>query len=212
MIRAGAATGKARAGLVLLHGRGATAEDILGLAARAGLQGVALAAPQAPGRSWWPTSFLAPAALMAPHLERALAAATAALGVLEAEGLDRRRLFLAGFSQGACLALETFARAGAGLGGVLALSGGLLGTADQGAATPALYGHADKRLTYPGRRDGARAWLSVHDQDPHIPLQRVQDSAAALAAMGAEVRTHVVPGAGHGVFPEDLAALQRLLA
>jgi predicted esterase len=211
VIRAGSARG-ATAGLVLLHGRGGSAADILSLHAQAGLGAVAAVAPEAPGRSWWPTAFLAPAAQMEPHVAGGLAAVAGALAALEAEGLPRRRLFLAGFSQGACLALEAFARAGEGLGGVLAFSGGLVGTADAGAPSAALYGHADKTLAYPGRRDGAKVWLSVHGQDPHIPLKRVQDSAAALTAMGAGVETHVAPGQGHGVFAEDLAALRRYLA
>jgi predicted esterase len=212
MIRAGAAAGQARAGIVLLHGRGGSAADILGLLAHAGPEGVTAVAPEAPGRSWWPTSFLAPAATLAPHLDRALAAVREAVAVLEAEGLARGQIVLAGFSQGACLALEAFARDGAGLRGVVAMSGGLIGTADTGAADPALYGHADKVLAYPGRRDGARVWLSVHMQDPHIPLKRVRDSAAALAAMGAAVDCHVAPGAGHGVFPQDIEALRRAQA
>ncbi len=212
MIRAGAAAGRATAGLVLMHGRGSRAEEILGLLAHVVLPDLAVIAPQAPGGTWWPTSFLAPAATMAPYVAHAVGAVEQALRTLEAEGLPRGRLFLAGFSQGACLALESFARIGAGLGGVLAFSGGLLGTADHGDPSPALHGHADKRFTYPGRRDGASAWLSVTTQDPHIPLKRVEDSARVLAAMGARVETHVVPGSGHGVFREDLAALQRLLA
>lgn len=211
MIRAGAPGSRATAGVVLLHGRGGSAADILTLLDHAGLPDVAAIAPQAPGNSWWPTSFLAPAAQMAPFVAQGVAAAQAALAALEAEGIPRDRLWLCGFSQGACLALEGFARAGAGLAGVLAFSGGLVGLADRGAADPALYGHADKDLAYPGRRDGARAWISVHERDPHIPLKRARDSAAALAAMGAAVETTVHPGAGHGVMRADLAAFRAAL-
>ena len=83
-----------------------------------------------------------------------------------------------GFSQGAVLALETFARQGEGLAGAFAMSGGLIGTADgDTAAEDALYGHAPKRFDYPGRRDGAKVWISVHERDPHIPLRRVRDFA-----------------------------------
>jgi predicted esterase len=202
---------QAAAGIVLLHGRGGSADDILALLDHAGLPGVAARAPEAPGRSWWPTSFLAPQAQLEPHVAAGVAAAAAALAELQAAGLPRSRLWLAGFSQGACLALETFARAGEGLAGVLAFSGGLVGTADAGAPTPALHGHAGKALDYPGRRDGARVWLSVHERDPHIPLRRVEESAAALAAMGATVATRLYPGAGHGVMREDLAALRAAL-
>jgi predicted esterase len=131
---------------------------------------------------------------------------------LEAEGLPRERIWLAGFSQGACLALESFARDGAGLAGVFGMSGGLVGLGDApGGPQPTLHGHAPKRLDYPGRRDGAQVWISVYQRDPHIPLQRVQDSAAALAAMGATVETRICPGEGHGVMQDDLAALRRRL-
>ncbi len=210
MIRSGPGAG-ATAGLVLLHGRGASAADILSLPGHAGLAATAAIAPEAPGNSWWPTSFLAPSAQMEPFLARGVAAVESAVAALQAGGLPRSRIFLAGFSQGACLALEAFARAGNGLGGVLAFSGGLVGTADAGSPAPALYRHADKAFAYPGRRVGAKVWLSVHTQDPHIPLKRVQDSAATLAAMGATVEVHIVPGAGHSLFPEDLDALRRYL-
>lgn len=211
MIRAGAPAARATAGIVLLHGRGGSAADILSLLDHAGLPDVAALAPQAPGNSWWPTSFLAPAAQMAPFVAQGIAAATAALDALEAEGIPRNRLWLGGFSQGACLALETFACAGEGLAGVFGLSGGLVGLEDSGAPSPDLYGHADKTLTYPGRRDGARVWISVHERDPHIPLRRVQDSAAALTAMGAQVEAVIHPGAGHGVMQADMAALRAAL-
>jgi predicted esterase len=209
MQRAGAPVGRARAGIVLAHGRGGSAADILGLLAHAALPDVAAIAPEAPGRSWWPTSFLAPMAQLEPFVAAGLAAFREAVARLEAEGLPRDRIWLAGFSQGACLALESFARDGAGLAGVFGMSGGLVGLGDApGGPQPALYGHVPKRFDYPGRRDGAQVWISVHQRDPHIPLQRVQDSAAALKAMGAAVETRVYPGDGHGVMPDDLAALR----
>jgi predicted esterase len=198
--------------LVLAHGRGGSAGDILGLLHHAGLPDVAAIAPEAAGGSWWPTSFLAPAAVIGPHADHAVAAMAEAVATLEAEGIPRSAIWLGGFSQGAVLALETFARQGAGLAGVFALSGGLVGTGDAGGeANPALYGHAPKRFDYPGRRDGAKVWISVHERDPHIPLQRVRDSATVLTAMGAEVVTQVYPGAGHSVMREDVERLRMWL-
>jgi predicted esterase len=211
MRRAGLQAG-ARTGLVLAHGRGGSAEDILGLLAHAGLPEVAAIAPDAPGGSWWPTSFLAPNAVIGPHADRAVAVLAEAIAKLEAEGIPRSAIWLGGFSQGAVLALETFARKGEGLAGVFALSGGLIGTDDAGGeADPALYGHGAKRFDYPGRRDGAKVWMSVHERDPHIPLQRVRDSATVLTAMGAEVTTQVYPGAGHAVMREDVGQLRMWL-
>ncbi|MDO9637798.1 MAG: dienelactone hydrolase family protein [Pseudotabrizicola sp.] len=202
-------TGAAQ-GLVMLHGRGGSAGDILSLLDHAALPDVAAVAPQAPGNSWWPSSFLAPAAQMEPFVQRGLAEVAAAVARLEQAGLARGSIWLCGFSQGACLALEAFAREGQGLAGVFAFSGGLVGLADQGAPDPALYGHAGKRLDYRGQR-GGRVWMSVHQRDPHIPLTRVEDSAAALRGMGAAVDMRVYPGAGHGVMRDDIAALRRYL-
>jgi predicted esterase len=211
VIRRGPGSGAAK-GVVALHGRGGSGADILSVLDAAGLPGIAGIAPEAPGTSWWPTSFLAPSAQMEPFVTRAVAVATAAVAALESEGIPRSGIWLAGLSQGAGLALETFARAGEGLAGVLAFSGGLVGTADApGEPDPALYGQRPKRFDYPGRRDGAQVWLSVHDRDPHIPPRRVQETAEVLAALGATVETHIVAGAGHGLFPEDLDSLRRYL-
>lgn len=212
MKRAGAKGKEAVAGVVMIHGRGGSGPDILSLLAHAGLPSVAAVAPEARGGSWWPTSFLAPAAQMEPHVQRGLLAVAEAVAALEGEGLARDRIWLLGFSQGACLALESFARAGEGLAGVMAFSGGLVGTGDAGGgAEEALYGAAPKRFDYPGRREGAKVWLSVHERDPHIPLKRVQDSAAVLTAMGARVETRVYPGAGHGVMQDDVAVMRARL-
>lgn len=197
-------------GIVLLHGRGGSAADILTLLDHAALPDVAAVAPEAPGNSWWPTSFLAPAAQMEPFVAAGLAAVRDGVAALEARGLSRGAIWLAGFSQGACLALEAFAREGEGLAGVFGFSGGLVGLADQGPGLPALLGHADKKLDYPGSRSGA-VWISVHQRDPHIPLKRAEDSAAAFRAMGADVRVQIYPGAGHGVMHEDIFALRQAL-
>lgn len=209
MKRAGATGAGAANALVLLHGRGGDAEDMLGLFAAAALPNTAAIAPQAPGNSWWPTSFLAPTAQIAPHLAAALAQVAGAVATLEAEGLPRHRIWLAGFSQGAGLALEAFARQGAGLAGALGFSGALIGTADApGAADPALYGYAPKAFDYSTNLSGARVWLSVHERDPHIPLARSVQSAGVFKSLGAEITQHTYPGAGHSVMREDLATLR----
>jgi phospholipase/carboxylesterase len=209
---AGPVHGHATAGIVLLHGRGGSAEDVLGLLSHAALPDIAALAPEAPGNSWWPTSFLAPSALIEPYVVKGVQAVHEAVAVLEAGGLPRGRIWLGGFSQGACLALEAFARVGGGLAGVIALSGGLVGTADaSGGREPALYGHVPKAFDYTGSRQGADVWISVHAQDPHIPVKRVEDSASVLSALGARVQTRIYPGAGHGVTRDDLAAIRARL-
>jgi predicted esterase len=211
MMRHGPTTA-ATAGIVLLHGRGGSAADILSLMDHAALPHVAAIAPEAPGRSWWPTSFLAPSAQMEPHVLRALDQVTQAIATLHSEGIPHHAIWLAGFSQGACLASEAYARLGEGLAGLLAFSGGLIGTSDAaGPATPALYGHGPKRFDYETKLSG-KVWLSVHAQDPHIPLARVKDTATTLTSLGAKVQMHTYPGAGHGVLPDDITALRRHLA
>lgn len=209
MIRTGADARHARIGLVLAHGRGSSGADILRLIEMAGLTDVAAIAPEAVSGAWWPTSFLATTPQTGAYVTAAISALRSAMTTLEADGLPRHRIWLGGFSQGACLALETFAREGAGLAGCFAFSGGLIGTSDAGGEPMAdLYGHLPKSFDYQGRRDGAKVWLSVHERDPHIPLKRVEDSARVLGAQGADVRLQIYPGVGHAVTAEDIAALR----
>ena len=198
-------------GLVLLHGRGAGPEGIVDLARMLGREDVAVAAPAAPGNSWWPTSFLAPAAQMEPWVGRGLDAADAAIAHLTEGGLDRSAVAVAGFSQGGCLALEYGARRGAGLRAVLGLSAGLVGTSDEGAPSPELYGHAGKAFGYDTDLSGVRAVVSTHTQDPHIPLARARESVRVLEGLGAEVTSNFPEGAMHGVTEWDLAQMRRLL-
>ena len=209
LARVGAPPSRAKGVVLLIHGRGATAESMLPLADVVAMPDLCYLAPQAEGYTWYPQSFMAPTAANEPYLSRALDRVAAIIADILDAGITPEKLAVVGFSQGACLALESFARDGAGLAGVFGMSGGLVGLRDaSGGPQPALYGHAPKRLDYPGRRDGAQVWISVHQRDPHIPLQRVQDSAAALTAMGATVETRIYPGEGHGVMQDDLAALR----
>lgn len=208
---AGADPALASAGMVMVHGRGGSAADILALLGPVGLPGIAAVAPEAPGRSWWPTSFLAPAARMEPFVTAGVAAVMDGVAALEAGGLARDRIWLLGFSQGAGLALEAYARAGEGLAGAFGLSGALVGTADaEGGPQTALYGHSGKRFDYAGRRPG-KVWLSVHERDPHIPLKRSEETADVFRRLGAEVEFRVFPGEGHGVMREDIAAIRARL-
>lgn len=211
ILRAGPA--RAPLAMVLLHGRGGAASEMLSLGAALAPADVAFFAPQAAGRSWWPTSFLAPMAQLEPWLGSALAAADRAVATARAEGWADDRIIVLGFSQGACLALEHVARAGRRYAGVCALSGGLVGTADaEGVPAEDIYGHGPKRFDYPGRLDGTRAYLGCHAADPHIPLRRVQDSAAVLDGLGAAVTTAIHPGQGHAILERDVAAIRAMVA
>ena len=210
--RAGASPARARLGLVLLHGRGADAADILGLGEALALPDLALIAPEAPHRSWWPTSFLAPEAQMAPWVLAGLSAVSGAVAALEADGLSRNQIAVLGFSQGGCLALEYGARQGQGLHAVLGLSAGLVGQGDAGGGPQeALYGFADKSLHYDTDLTGTQVVIGCHERDPHIPLKRARDSADALSALGAQTRLTVHPGAGHGITQADVTAVRSVL-
>lgn len=200
------------AGLVLAHGRGADAHDILALGRSIAPDDWALIAPQAAGNSWWPVSFLAPMTQLEPWLGSALDAMDRAVAALRAEGLAPAQIALAGFSQGACLALEYAARHGGPWRAVVALSGALVGAAD-GAGQPdaALYGHSPKSLDYDTRLSGVPVLMACHDRDPHIPRARIMASVDTLRALGSKVELRTHPGTGHGAGPGDLDAAREML-
>ena len=196
--------GAARA-LVLVHGRGASAESILGLAAdirRAGgdlPDDLALLAPQAAGHTWYPYSFLAPEAQNEPFLTSALGRLGTLLAEVEAAGIAPERTAIVGFSQGACLALEYAARSGKRYGAVAALSGGLIG----------------ETLDTSRYRDGIAGtpvFLGCSDRDAHVPLARVRESSAVLEGLGAAVDERIYPGLPHTVNHDELEAVHALLS
>ncbi|QXT38144.1 alpha/beta hydrolase [Gymnodinialimonas ceratoperidinii] len=209
---AGAPLARASAVAVMLHGRGGQPDDMIGLAEHLGLPDLAVVAPAAAGHSWWPDSFLAPLEANEPGLSSGLSVVEALLEALSAESVAADRVVLAGFSQGACLALEAAARLARPFRAVAALSGGLVGTDDTTEpGSEALYGHRPKRFDYEGRLDGVPILIGCHERDPHIPLARVRESAHVLQEMGAEVDTIIIPGAGHGIIEQEAAWLRKHL-
>ncbi|HLA63305.1 MAG TPA: alpha/beta fold hydrolase, partial [Rhodothermales bacterium] len=192
VVEGGAPLGRARAAMILVHGRGASAESILDLADLFAQPDVAYLAPQAAGHTWYPFSFLAPLERNEPGLSSGLRAVGDVLARVEAAGLPAEKTVVLGFSQGACLALEFAARHPRRYGGVVALSGGLIGTGGQAGAPP-----DDKRFDYEGSLDGTPVFLGCSDVDPHIPLARVRRSAEVLTALGGDVTERIYPGMGH---------------
>lgn len=195
--RAGAPLAGARAAAVMLHGRGASAESILSLADAFAADGVAYVAPQAPGGSWYPFSFLSPFEQNEPQLTRALATIDGVVRDLIASGLTRDRIVLTGFSQGACLALEYAARNAARFGGVIAFSGGLIGP----PGTP---------RDYRGALDGSPVFIGCSDVDSHIPLARVQESAAVMRRLGGDVTEKIYAGMAHTINDDEIVHAQRV--
>ena len=199
VLASGAALTDARLVAILLHGRGASAEDILGLASEFGVTDVAFLAPQAAGNTWYPYSFLTPIAKNEPHLSSALGTIAALVADLGQRGVPPDRVALMGFSQGACLALEYAARHARRYACVAAFSGGLIGP----PGTPRDYG---------GSFDGTPIFLGCSDIDPHIPLERVKESAEVCRTMGAMVDERIYPGMGHTVSMDEIAAVRALLS
>ena len=194
--------------MVMVHGRGASAQSILSLADTFAQPDVLYRAPQAGGFTWYPNSFLAPLGRNDPGLSSALQALADVLGTLAEEGFPPERTVLLGFSQGACLALEYAARHAQRYGGVVALSGGLIGTGQRAGAAPP----ADKRFEYEGSLEDTPVFLGCSDVDAHIPLQRVEDSARVLHQLGGDVTKRIYPGMGHTINEDEVRFVRSLLA
>lgn len=195
----GDALENAAAAVLLLHGRGARAEGILQLANRLEIPRVAYLAPQARRRTWYPYSFMAPIDANEPFLTSALRAVGGVVDRIHGSGLPDERIVLAGFSQGACLALEYAARNPTRYGGVVAFSGGLIGPED----------HV---FDYEGSLDETPVFLGCSDQDPHIPLSRVQETAQIFEALDAAVTERIYPEMGHTVNDDEISYMRGLLA
>jgi phospholipase/carboxylesterase len=194
----GAKLPEATAAVILLHGRGGSAEDILGLATEMYDENFAYLAPEAAGHTWYPYSFLSPIEQNEPWLSSALAKIGATVKLALDAGLARERIFVCGFSQGACLSSEFVARNPARYGGVIAFTGGLIGP-------PGI------DLHHPGRLDGMPALFSSGDPDPHVPWSRVLETAEQFTTMGAEVRTQRYEGRPHTVLPQEIEAAREIL-
>ena len=194
----GVPLGEAKGAVVLLHGRGGSAEDILSLAQPLYREGLAYLAPQAAGHTWYPNSFLARREATEPWLASALAKVGSVMAEIEAAGISRNRIVVAGFSQGACLATEFVALNPARYAGLIAFTGGLIGPSD-----------AD--LHHEGSLAGTPALFLSGDPDPHVPWQRVQASAAELERMGAVITARRYPGRPHTISVEELELARTLV-
>lgn len=188
----------ADAAVILIHGRGASAESILRLVEQFTSPGVHYVAPQASNHSWYPWSFLKPIEMNEPGLSSALQVVADLLIELDEKGIPEDRVLLAGFSQGACLATEFAARHPRRYGGVAALSGGLIGETLPSAE-------------YRGDLEKTPVFLGCSDVDPHIPLERVQQSTTILQSLGADVDERIYPGMGHTVNREEMDVLESMI-
>jgi predicted esterase len=195
ILAAGAPLSEARGAVLMVHGRGASARDILTLATELALDDLAYLAPQAAGSTWYPYPFMQPIESNEPFLSSALARVAEALAHIAAAGIPPERTGLLGFSQGACLTTEFVARNARRYGGVAGLSGGLIGP----EGTP---------RDYAGSLDGTPVFLGCSDVDPHIPKARVSETADVLRRLGAQVDLRLYPNMGHMVNEDELGAVR----
>ena len=196
-LRLGPRLDEARGAIILLHGRGSSAEDIAGLARALPRKGVTFLAPNASGGTWYPQRFFAPLQQNEPWLSSALTVIDQLVREAHAAGLPFEKIGLVGFSQGACLALEYAARHPRRYGLVAGLSGALIGPLDT------VHEPADLQQT--------PVLVACAEHDAHIPFDHVTQSAATLFRLGAAVTKQIFPGNAHTVFPEELAWLKQQL-
>jgi predicted esterase len=194
----GAPLETAAGALIAIHGRGAGAEDIMALAREIAPPTVTILAPQAAGNTWYPYAFLEPTERNEPYLSSALRIVADLIAQVDEHGISPERVALVGFSQGACLALEAAARNARRYAGVIGLSGGLIGP-------------PGTSFDFAGSLDGTPVFLGCSDVDPHIPKERVEESAAALERLGAAVDLRLYPGMSHTVNRDELEAARTIL-
>jgi phospholipase/carboxylesterase len=194
----GQALDSAAAAVILVHGRGASAADILGLAEELDMPEVAYLAPDAAGHTWYPYSFMAPLEQNQPWLDSALDLLAITIERATAAGVTKDRVVFVGFSQGACLVTEFVARNAAGYGGLAAFTGGLIGP-------------EGTRFSYSGKLSGTPCFLGAGDPDPHVPWARVEESASVLSRLGGDVTLRRYPGLPHTINRDELEHAANML-
>ena len=198
IITAGRELDKESKVLIMLHGRGGSAEDILSLSSYLEVKDFTLLAPQATNNTWYPYSFLSPPAQNEPWLSSALSLLKDLLDDIYSKGIAPGNIYFAGFSQGACLTLEFVTRNADKYGGVVAFTGGLIG---------------DKIIeeNYQGDFQGTPIFIGTSDPDPHVPVERAIESSNIVKRMNASVTLKVYPGMGHTISQDEIENANRLV-
>ncbi len=199
LLTAGKPLAEAQAAMILIHGRGASAYDILELGTYLALPEMAQLAPQAANSTWYPYSFLSPLEQNEPGLSSALQVIADLVAQVEEAGIPAHKIIIGGFSQGACLASEFAARSARRYGGLLIFSGGLIGP----PGTP---------RAYEGSLAGTPVFIGCSDVDFHIPLQRVEETESVLAALGGAVTMKIYPNMGHTIIQDEIDHARDLIA
>lgn len=199
VMHTGAKLEDAKAAMILIHGRGASAQSILGLSQELYHESMAYLAPQAAGHTWYPYSFLAPIAQNEPGISSGLQAVGDLVHLIQEQGISAERIILGGFSQGACLTSEYAARNPKRYGGLLIFSGGVIGPPGMLRA-------------YEGSLAGTSVFIGCSEADAHIPVERVHETADIFTAMGAEVTKSIYPAdMGHTIIPDEIAQAMRIV-
>lgn len=199
LVTAGASLDDASAALVLVHGRGATAQSIIQMADEFHQDGIAYLAPQAARNTWYPNSFLAPVESNEPGRSSGLQAVADAVSKANEAGISTDRVMVLGFSQGACLASEFVGRNPNRYGGLAALSGGLIGESVDSD-------------DYEGDLEGTPVFLGCSDVDPHIPEERVHESATIFEQLNGDVTKRLYEGMGHGINQDEVDHVTEMVA
>lgn len=198
VIRSGPPADSASAGMILMHGRGATAENIILLAEQFDQSGFTYVAPQAAENTWYPFSFMSNIDDNKQGISSAFSVISALIDELHSGGLPMNKIILLGFSQGACLVLEYAARNARQFGGIVGLSGGLIGP----DGTP---------RNYPGSLHGTPVFLGCSDVDPHIPEHRVEETSLVLRRLGGSVTRRLYHAMGHTVNEDEIDFIQDMM-
>lgn len=198
VVTAGTPLAEAKKALVMIHGRGASAQDILSLSKHLNVDGFALLAPQAAGNTWYPLSFLAVPQDNEPYLSASLGAIAEVVAEIEAAGINKENIYFLGFSQGACLSLEFVARNASKFGGIAAFTGGLIGDR--------IYAE-----NYNGNFDGTPVFIGTSNPDFHVPVQRVYDSETILNSMNANLTVKVYDNMPHTIVQDEIDLANQLV-
>ena len=195
---AGKSSKEAEKALIMIHGRGGDARDILGLAAHFNVSDYALLAPEATNHTWYPYSFMAKPEQNEPWLSSALDLLKDLVDEVTQDGIPAENIYFLGFSQGACLILEFVTRHAQRYGGIAAFTGGLIG---------------DKinEENYSGDFNGTPIFIGTGNPDPHVPIERVHESVAILEKMNATVNLEIYDGRPHTITQEEIEEANRLI-
>lgn len=198
IVTAGVPVAEAGRAVIFIHGRGASATDILSLGEHLNLTDAAFFAPQASNNSWYPYSFMAPVKDNQPALDSALAVIKELVTDIENAGIPQEKIYFAGFSQGACLTLEYISRNAAKYGGAVAFTGGLIGK-------------EINMQNYKGSFKQMPVLITTGDPDPHVPVSRVELSKGLIEKMNAHVTVKIYPGRPHTITKPEIELARKLV-